>query len=349
MSEQLALSLFTLPENLAAGEPPEVRGISRSDVRLMVIDRKSGRFQHSRFEKIADFLSPGDLLVFNSSRTLPASLIGRETKTGSRLEVRLAEHLPDDSYLALLLFDGKPFTPRGSRGIEFGQGLDCSVYSRDERIPHLWKIRFSVSGSRLLSLIYRLGRPIRYDHVPHPWSLEHYQNVYAKEPGSSEMPSAGRAFTWKILFELKRRGIDSVNVVLHAGLSSYMDDGLDSAHPVSEEEFSLDYATARKINNAHRRRSRVIAVGTTVVRTLESAADEKGTVYRSKGYTRLHITSEHRLRSVDGLLTGFHEPQASHLELLQAFLPKDQIRRAYEEAIRSGYLWHEFGDLNLII
>jgi S-adenosylmethionine:tRNA ribosyltransferase-isomerase len=233
--------------------------------------------------------------------------------------------------------------------IEFAEGLAATVLDRDTHIPRLWNLRFSKLGVELVDLIYRLGRPIRYEYVSVPWDLDYYQTVYAREPGSAEMPSAGRAFTWKLLLDLKRRGIDSAYIVLHAGLSSYMDDELDRRHPASEEEYFVNRVTAEKINHAREKGGRVIAVGTTVVRALESATDENGNVTEAHGYTRLKVDNQHRLRSVDGLLTGLHEPAASHLDLLSAFLPAEQICAAYEEAIARRYLWHEFGDLNLIL
>ncbi|MGH2510624.1 MAG: S-adenosylmethionine:tRNA ribosyltransferase-isomerase, partial [Ktedonobacteraceae bacterium] len=139
------------------------------------------------------------------------------------------------------------------------------------------------------------------------------------------------------------------NIVLHTGLSSYMDDRLDAEHPISEEEYTIGSSAARKINRARSKRNRIIAIGTTVVRALESGAARDGTVFPCHGYTRLHITREYNLKLVDGLLTGLHEPQASHLDLLQAFLPEKSLYRAYQEAVKLGYLWHEFGDLNLIV
>jgi S-adenosylmethionine:tRNA ribosyltransferase-isomerase len=323
-------------------------------VRLLVIDRATGHIDHTRFDKIGDYLRPGDLVVFNSSRTLPAALRGCECSAahGPCMEVRLAERLPDDSWLALLVCEqGDPFGCglRAGMQIEFAEGLAATVLERDANIPRLWQLRFSISGIELVDLIYRLGKPIRYDYVSAPWDLDYYQTVYATEPGSAEMPSAGRAFTWKLLLDLKRRGIDSAYVVLHAGLSSYMDDELDRRHPASEEEYFVSRITAGKINQARENGSRIIAVGTTVVRALESTASENGRVTEAHRYTRLKIDHQHRLRSVDRLLAGLHEPEASHLDLLSAFLPAEQIHAAYREAIARRYLWHESGDLNLIL
>lgn len=342
---------FNLPPELSAHEPPERRGLARDHVRLMLIDRATHAVGHSRFDHLGEFLRPGDLLVFNTSRTLPASLSGCEAPAGPCIEIRLAEHLPDGSWLALLLCQrGDPFTCglRSGMQISFGEELTATVFERDENIPRLWKMRFSKSGSELLQMLYHLGRPIRYEYVSAPWDLDYYQTVYAREPGSAEMPSAGRAFTWRLLFDLQRRGIETAYLVLHTGLSSYMDDQLDAQHPASEEEYFVSDTTASKVNAAHQGGGRVIAVGTTVVRALESVADESGQIHGGHGYTRLRITASHTLRVVDGLLTGLHEPEASHLDLLTAFLPAEKIREAYEEAVRSRYLWHEFGDLNLI-
>jgi S-adenosylmethionine:tRNA ribosyltransferase-isomerase len=345
---------FTLPPELSAREPPERRGIRRDQVRLLVVDRTTGRIEHSRFDQISNYLRADDLLVFNSSRTLPASLRGCECSAthGPCMEVRLAEHLPDGSWLALLVCEqGDPFGCglRVGMQIEFADGLAATVLERDANISRLWKLRFSISGTELIDLIYRLGKPIRYEYVSAPWDLDYYQTVYATEPGSAEMPSAGRAFTWKLLLDLKRRGIGSAYVVLHAGLSSYLDDELDRQHPASEEEYFVNRVTARKINQARERGGRVIAVGTTVVRALESTANENGSLTEVHGYTRLKIDHQHQLRSVDGLLTGLHEPEASHLDLLSAFLSPEKIHAAYDEAIARKYLWHEFGDLNLIL
>jgi S-adenosylmethionine:tRNA ribosyltransferase-isomerase len=343
---------FTLPPELSAKEPPERRGLSRDHVRLMIIDRASGDVGHTRFDHLGEFLRAGDLLVFNTSRTLPASLEGCAAPAGPCIEIRLAEHLPDDSWLALLLCQrGDPFSCGLRKGmqISFGEGLTGTVEERDERISRLWRMRFSKSGAELMNLLYRLGRPIRYEYVSAPWNLDYYQTVYAREPGSAEMPSAGRAFTWRLLFDLQRRGIETAYIVLHTGLSSYMDDELDAQHPASEEEYFISETAAGKINQKREQGGRVVAVGTTVVRALESVADESGRIQPGHGYTRLHITAQHQLKAVDGLLTGLHEPEASHLDLLTAFLPAAQIREAYEEAVQLRYLWHEFGDLNLII
>ncbi len=295
---------------------------------------------------------------------LPASLDGYIVSSAGiiPIEVRLAEHLPDDSWLVLPYYkaeelnnknndNANPVFPIFEKGVnlQFGNGLYAKVYGPDDNIPRLWKVRFSKSGTQLMDLLYRLGQPVRYEYVSSDWNLDYYQNVYARQPGSSEMPSAGRAFTWKLLLGLKRRGIEMTYITLHTGLSSYRDDTLDLQHPISEEEFAVNYKAAEMVNKTHIRGGRVIAVGTTVVRTLESVASDSGNIGAEHGYTRLHISANHKLKTVDGLLTGLHEPEATHLDLLTAFLSTEGIRKAYDEAIQRKYLWHEFGDLNLIL
>ncbi len=352
MAESYTPLNFSLPAELYAKEPPEKRGIPRDQVKLMIIDRRQGEVVHSRFDHIMEFLKPGDLLVFNSSRTLPASLQGCCGSKGPCMEVRLAQHLPDDTWMALLVCKrGDPFSCglRAGLTIDFGMGLQAEVKNVDSRIPRLWNLSFNQEGTVLIDLIYRLGQPIRYEYISSPWDLDYYQTVYAREPGSAEMPSAGRAFTWKMLFDLKNKGVDSAYITLHTGLSSYLDDELDRQHPASEEEYFIGQMAAERINKTRTNNGRVIAVGTTVVRALESAAEEDHPVSEGHAYTRLHINHDHRLKIADGLLTGLHEPEASHLDLLSAFLPPSKIREAYDEAIERGYLWHEFGDLNLII
>lgn len=356
---------FMLPPELVAREPPERRGILRDGVKLMVINRSNFETEHTHFYNIGKFLRPGDLLIFNSSSTLPAALEGYiESSVGViPIEVRLAEHLPDDSWLVLPYYKTYeldntnindnaisvfPIFEKGME-IEFCHGLIAKTYEPDVNIPRLWKVRFSKSGTQLLELLYRCGQPIRYEYVSNAWNLDYYQTVYAREPGSAEMPSAGRAFTWKLLLGLKRRGIEMTYITLHTGLSSYRDDALDLQHPVSEEEFLVSSKAAEMVNKTQKGGGRVIAVGTTVVRTLESVAFGNGNISARHGYTRLHINADHKLKVVDGLLTGLHEPEASHLDLLTAFLPTDRIQKAYEEAIQRKYLWHEFGDLNLIL
>jgi S-adenosylmethionine:tRNA ribosyltransferase-isomerase len=254
--------------------------------------------------------------------------------------VRLAEHLPDDSWYALILSK----QPIGR--ILFNDRIFAEVLDAHPWIDSVWRIRFSINGNALLDELYRMGEPVRYEYVAQPWDLRYYQTVYALQPGSAEMPSAGRAFTWRMLFELKKAGIEIASVTLHTGLSFYLKEVMEPEN--SEEEFFISDSAAEKINCAITQDRRLIAVGTSVVRALESAA-KSGAVQKMHDYTKLKITANSHLKIVNSLLTGFHEPEASHLDLLSAFLPADVIRKEYEQALTAGYLWHEFGDLNLIL
>ena len=343
---------FTLPDELGAKEPPELRGINRDQVKLLVTDRRSGKTIHSTFSHLSDFLRKDDLLVFNSSRTLPASLKSYSRKRILNLEIRLAEHLPDDCWLVLILDDkGNPYIRGLKPGlkIEFESGLKAVIVRRDEFNFRLWKIKFSENGATLINLIYQIGQPIHYDYVSANLPLDYYQTIYAKEPGSSEMPSAGRAFTWKMLFNLKKKGIETSYLTLHTGLSSFMDSAADALHMASEEEYFIPDLTVKKIEDAKSIKGRIIAVGTTAVRALESAVSPSGKIISGHNYTSLRITEKHELKIADGIITGLHEPEASHLDLLSAFLKPSLLKASYEEAILKRYLWHEFGDLNLII
>jgi S-adenosylmethionine:tRNA ribosyltransferase-isomerase len=358
---------FELPDSLAAGEPPEARGLSRDEVRLMTVDRGTGLVSHSRFRSLPTLLKAGDCLVCNASRTLPAALRATARGTDRALTIRLARRLGSRTYSVLLLDDTEtPWNaaPRGTT-LELGGSLSARITDRDHDNPRLWRIRFSEEGSALMEALSRLGQPVRYWYVSKPWDLDYYQTVYAREPGSMEMPSAGRAFTWRLLTELRQGGVELAFIVLHAGLSSYMDPVVDAVRPPAEEPFSISDEAAEKINSARAMGGRVVAVGTTVVRALESAADTRrressayrgaesaayrGAVVAQESSTRLHIDAGYRLLAVDGLITGFHQPASSHLDLLSAFLSKQQLVAAYDEALRARYYWHEFGDLALIL
>ena len=350
-SEQAA-QLVSLPEfdksNIQeAHQPAEFRDQRRDQVRLMVLPRCEGSIIHTRFNTLGEFLRCGDVLVVNNSRTLPALLRARD-ELGNPLEVRLARRRSADSWDALLL-DGRQRVGRAGMQLDFGQGLAGQVLGPAPDLPFLWQVQFEPCCMPLLDLIYRLGEPVRYSYVPESYPIDLYQTVYAAEPGSVEMPSAGRPFSWELLLALQRQGIELATITLHTGLSSTRDDELDATHPVYAEEFWVPEQTAQLINAAHANGGRVIAVGTTVVRALETAVQPDGNVRPASGWTRLHINAGYRLRAVDALLTGFHEPRSSHLDLLSALVDPERLQAAYREAIQLGYLWHEFGDVNLII
>lgn len=338
---------FSVPPELEAHEPPEFRGVRRDQVRMLVLPRREGPLSHTRFGAIGDYLRRGDLLVMNNSRTIPGLLRARD-QSGDPIEVRLAHRRSDHKWDALLL-EGKTRVGRKGMLLDFGKDLYANVQERRSDLPFLWHLEFNRCCLDLLDHIYRLGEPVRYTYVKEALPIDLYQTVYAAEPGSVEMPSAGRAFTWELLIALKRLGIGIEYIMLHTGLSSTRDDDLDASHPNYDEEYIVPESTAQKINGTHRFGGRVVAVGTSVVRALETIAREDGTMMAGEGWTRLHIDGHTRLKTVDGLVTGFHEPKASHLDLLCAFVNPSRLELAYSEAIRHGYLWHEFGDINLIV
>jgi S-adenosylmethionine:tRNA ribosyltransferase-isomerase len=338
---------FALPPELEAHEPPEYRGLRRDQVRLLVLPRFEGAVTHTRFGALGDYLRAGDLLVVNSSRTLPGLLRAHDQR-GESVEVRLARRRSDRWWDALLL-DGRTHVGRRGMLLEFGADLLARVDDRHPELPFLWRLQFNRCCLDLLDHIYRLGEPVGYNYVKGSLPIDLYQTVYAAEPGSVEMPSAGRPFTWELLLKLRRLGVGFASIVLHTGLSSTRDDIVDATHPNYEEEYEVSDITARAVNETHHRGGRVIAVGTTVVRALETAARDDGTVEPRRGWTRLHIDDNHKLLVVEGLFTGLHEPQASHLDLLSAFVKPARLQAAYLEALERGYLWHEFGDTNLIL
>jgi S-adenosylmethionine:tRNA ribosyltransferase-isomerase len=337
---------FKLPSELEAHIPPELRGIRRDHVRLMVLPRFAGSPTHVRFDNIGDYLRSGDLLVVNNSRTLPAMLSARD-EHGRELEVCLAHRREEDLWEGLVL-EGRTHQGEKDMQLSFGEGLTARLIGRRPDLPFLWQIKFDRCCLPLLDLIYRLGQPVRYPYVQEGYPLDLYQTVYASEPGSVEMPSAGRALTWELLLKLQRQGIEMAALTLHTGLSSTRDDEIDATHPNYDEEYHLSTETAQAINETHAHGGWVIAVGTTVVRTVETTA-QSGVSLPGKGWTNLRITPHYSLKAVDALLTGMHEPRASHLDLLSAFVAPERLKAAYLEAIALGYLWHEFGDMNLII
>jgi S-adenosylmethionine:tRNA ribosyltransferase-isomerase len=329
---------FEIPQSLNAKVPAERRGTGRDDVRLMVMNGEA--VQHDRFSSLPDFLQEGDLLIFNNSRTIPAVL---EAKACSReVEIRLSRQL-DDNRWEVLIWGGL-----FSAGDELllKEGVKAVISGNGNEKP-LITLTFSISGVELMDYIYKHGEPIRYEYIDSAWTLDAYQTAYASVPGSVEMASAGRAFSWKMFEQLRAKGIKTAFLTLHTGLSYYGNDRWPNPqkHP---EAFHIPEETAELINSARKANGRVIAVGTTVVRALESAAVENGYVTQTEGITNLYIKKDHQLKAVDGLVTGLHEPEATHLEMLTAFTYEHHLFEAYRQALKKGYLWHEFGDMNLI-
>lgn len=302
-------------------------------------------------------LRAGDLLVVNDAATLPAQLPW--TDGGARREVRLLGAVEDGSWWAVLFGEGdwrtltedRPPPPAVDVGatLTLGDELRASVVERSPVSERLVRLRFSAEGEALWQAIYRIGRPIQYAHVAGPLALWHVQTCYAGRPWAVELPSAGRPLTWSLLSELRRRGVVLTALTHAAGLSAAGDPALDRALPLPER-YEIPNSTAEAIAAAKARGGRVVAVGTSVVRALEGRADAHGgALIPGSGWTDLRIGPATRLRVVDGLLTGMHEPDTSHFELLRAFAPSSLLERAHAHATASGYLGHEFGDSCLIL
>jgi S-adenosylmethionine:tRNA ribosyltransferase-isomerase len=362
---------FEVPPDLEAHDPPEARGLSRDDVRLMVAYRHDRHLVHARFRDLARFLAPGDLLVINNSGTLPASVPARRGD-GTQLELHLSTPLPSGQGPVDLMRVPGPEPqvwvvelrrPSGADSLPFRQATpgetlalpeasaeilepyppNCGPLEERAQESRLWTATLQLP-SALGPYLERHGHPIRYGYVTREWPVSYYQTDYAMEAGSAEMPSAGRAFTPEMITELISGGVDVAPVTLHAGVAS-----LEEHEPPPAEFYRVPEETARRVSLARESGGRIIAVGTTVVRALETVADESGGVRAGRGWTRLVVSPERGIRVVDGLLTGWHEPRASHLLMLEAVAGRELLEASYRAALDRGYLWHEFGDLHLVL
>lgn len=347
-----------VPDALSARVPAEQRGAGRDDVRLLV--SRGTRVSHHAFGELAGQLRAGDVLVVNTSPTLPAAVDGR--LRGERLVVHFSTRGDDGRWAVELR------TPGGG-GARGGGGRKGATLARAGgpagalvRLPggghlvleepvdpagvRLWWAR--VAGGDVAGLLRRHGRPIRYGYTERDQPLSAYQTVFALPSpdgsGSAEMPSAGRPFTARLVAELVSRGVQFAPVRLDTGVAS-----AEAHEPPYPERFEVPRTTARLVNAAAAGGGRIVAVGTTAVRALESAAGPGGGVRAAAGWTDLVVTPGRGVRVVDGLLTGLHEPEASHLLMLEAIAGRPALERAYTEAVRRLYLWHEFGDVHLVL
>ncbi|MEU7211518.1 S-adenosylmethionine:tRNA ribosyltransferase-isomerase [Streptomyces sp. NPDC044989] len=348
-----------VPEELSARVPVEQRGpgLDRDGVRLLVSHGTD--VSHHAFGELPGLLRAGDLLVVNTSPTLAAAVDGRVGH--ARVVVHFSTRGDDGRWAVELREpDGRGTTRARALGV-VGRGcgglagtkvrlpggarlaLEEPLSARGER---LWWAR--VSGVAVPELLREHGRPIRYSYTDRDQPLSVYQTVFALPAadgtGSAEMPSAARPFTARLVAELVSRGVQFAPVTLHTGVAS-----AESHEPPYPERFAVPEASARLINAARAGDGRVVAVGTTAVRAVESAAGADGVVRARAGWTDLVVTPERGVRVVEGLLTGLHEPEASHLLMLEAVAGRAAIDRGYEAAVRGRYLWHEFGDVHLLL
>jgi S-adenosylmethionine:tRNA ribosyltransferase-isomerase len=339
---------FELPPALEATAPAEARGIGRDGVRLLVAAGSDQTIFHAAFRELPQLLAPGDLVVVNVSATLPAA-IAATRGDGSPVRVHVATRVPalDQRWRVVELRSPDGASPAPGHLTETiglpGRDRTLVLVAPYASSSRLWLSRYDGPGT-VQELMEHHGEPIRYGYVERPWPLSAYQNVYATVPGSAEMPSAGRPVTRELISDLVTAGVAVAPITLHCGVSSP-----ERHEPPFPEPYDVPPTTARLVNTTKAAGGRVIAVGTTVVRALETVGRPDGSVTAGTGWTGLVIDPERGVNVVEGLITGWHEPEASHLQLLAAIAGESLLDRSYAAALDHGYLWHEFGDSHLIL
>ena len=340
---------FELPPSLACPLPTEARGLARDQVRLLITAQDGRQIDHTTFRHLDHYLQAGDVLVVNTSATR-ASALPVTLPNGRPGMVHFSQPIAKPEWLVEVREIVESQTVRWKEGvadlaIALPGGahlrLNQRFYRKRQQLD-LWRATLQ-SSMTTEDYLASYAQPIRYN-LRQPYPLAYYQTFFSFHPGSAEMPSAGRAFTPALVDRLIAQGVTFAPILLHTGVSSLEKD--ETPYP---EYAEVSPVTASLINRAKREGRRVIAVGTTAVRALESAADVTGTLAPYQGYTELYITHDYRMRVADGLLTGFHEPEASHLHMLQAVANREHLEQAYAAAIDHHYYWHEFGDLHLIL
>lgn len=335
---------FELPERLIAQTPLA----ERSESRLLVLKREDGSIRHRRFQDIVEFLQPGDALVLNDSKVIPARLIGSKVDTGAKIELLLLKQLQGDRWETLV----KPAKRiKVGTKVVFGQGELVAVAEEEGEVPGGRVFRLEYDGV-LMELLNRLGQmplpPYIKEQLDDP---ERYQTVYARHPGSAAAPTAGLHFTPELLNRIERKGVNIAAITLHVGLGTFRPVTADRVedHRMHAEYYEVSREAAEAVNKAKANGKRVVAVGTTSCRTLESIADDEGTVYARSGWTDLFIYPGYTFRAVDALITNFHLPKSTLVMLVSAFAGRELTMKSYREAVREEYRFFSFGDAMLII
>lgn len=333
---------YDLPQELIAQDPLE----DRSGSKLLVLDRDSGEIEHKTFRHVIDYLNPGDCLVINDTKVIPARLIGEKEGTGAKIEILLLKR-KEDNIWETLVHPGKK-VKIGAK-ILFGGGiLSGEVLDIVEEGNRL--IKFTYEGI-FEEILDKLGEMPLPPYITHQLKdRNRYQTVYAKYQGSAAAPTAGLHFTPELLEEIKRKGIEIASVTLHVGLGTFRPVKVENIleHHMHSEFYNIEEEEAAKINLAKKKGNKIIAVGTTSCRTLESAADENGQMHAGSGWTEIFIYPGYVFKVVDGLITNFHLPQSTLLMLVSALAGKDHILKAYENAVKNQYRFFSFGDAMFI-
>ena len=333
---------YELPEELIAQDPLE----DRSSSRLMVLDKTTGETEHHRFREIVDYLNPGDCLVINDTKVIPARLIGQREGTGAKIEILLLKRKADDVWETLVK-PGRKAKP-GTR-ILFGDGLLAGevidIVDEGNRL-----VRFEYEGI-FEEVLDRLGQMPLPPYITHQLKeKDRYNTVYATHSGSAAAPTAGLHFTPELLREIEEKGVGIARVTLHVGLGTFRPVKVDDVenHHMHSEFYMIDEEAAEKINRAKDSGKRVICVGTTSCRTVESAADENGRLKACSGWTEIFIYPGYRFKVLDCLITNFHLPESTLIMLVSALAGREHVLAAYEEAVRERYRFFSFGDAMFI-
>ena len=333
---------YELPEELIAQDPLEDRSASR----LMVLDKKTGEIRHDIFKNIIDELVPGDCLVINNTKVIPARLFGVKRDTGASIEVLLLKRR-DNNIWETLVKPGKK--AKVGTVLDFGDGLlTGTVVDIVEEGNRL--IQFSYEGI-FEEILDKLGQMPLPPYITHPLKDKNrYQTVYAKYDGSAAAPTAGLHFTKELLEQIKEKGVEIASVTLHVGLGTFRPVKVEhiEEHHMHSEFYRIEPEEAEKINRAKESGHRIIAVGTTSCRTLESAADENGHLEAKSGWTEIFIYPGYQFKCIDALITNFHLPQSTLVMLVSALAGKDHVLAAYEEAVKERYRFFSFGDAMFI-